>query len=227
MVIGGGELDGFEMELPAASVRLLLPPANEDDIVMPEWTGNQFELPGGRRAPIRTLTPRHFDDDRLELTVDIVLHDSGAASEWAAAATIGDETAVSGPGRGYEVDTAASSYLLVGDESAIPAMSQLLEHIPSGIPVQVHVEIAHPSARHDLPPRPAVDVTWHELPEGAEPGDELVAAVERLEEVPPAVWVAGEAAAVQRIRKHLFDGRGMSRSDVTARGYWKKGRSAT
>ena len=50
---------------------------------------------------------------------------------------------------------------------------------------------------------------------------------DRLTDVPPAVWVAGEAAAVQKIRKHLFDQRGMSRSDATVRGYWKHGRSAT
>jgi len=43
----------------------------------------------------------------------------------------------------------------------------------------------------------------------------------------PVVWVAGEAASVQRIRKHLFDQRGMTRSAATVRGYWKQGRSAT
>ena len=54
-----------------------------------------------------------------------------------------------------------------------------------------------------------------------------IAAVEALDEVPEVVWAAGEAASVQRLRKHLFDVRGMSRSEVTARGYWKRGRSAT
>ena len=227
MVVGGRELEGFDIHEPASSVRLLLPPPGEEDLVMPEWTGNQFELPDGRRAPIRTFTPRHLDTERLELTLDIVIHDSGTASDWAASAVVGDETAVSGPGRGYEIDTGASSYLLVGDESAIPAISQLLDHMPPRIQVQVHIEIAEPSARLDLLPGPSVHVTWHELPDGAEPGDELVAAVEAVDDVPPAVWVAGEAAAVQRIRKHLFDERGMTRSDVTARGYWKRGRSAT
>ena len=39
------------------------------------------------------------------------------------------------------------------------------------------------------------------------------------------IWVAGEAAAVQRIRKQLFDDRGMSRDRTTIRGYWKHGRA--
>ncbi|MGH9136793.1 MAG: SIP domain-containing protein, partial [Acidimicrobiales bacterium] len=39
------------------------------------------------------------------------------------------------------------------------------------------------------------------------------------------VWAAGEAAAMQRIRRHLFEERGRSRRDATVRGYWKHGRA--
>ncbi len=227
IVLGGPELEGMEINEPAASVRLLLPPRGEETIVMPEWKGNQFELPNGERAPIRTFTPRYFDTDQFELTLDIVVHEGGAASDWAVSAEEGDEVAVSGPGRGYQVDTGASGYLLAGDETALPAISQLLEVLPREAPVSVHVEIADPSARLDLPPHPEAEVTWHELPPGLDDGDALVAAVEVIEEVPDVVWVAGEAASVQRIRKHLFDARGIPRSAATVRGYWKKGRSAT
>ncbi|CAN5626379.1 siderophore-interacting protein [soil metagenome] len=227
IVLGGDELDGLEIDEPAASVRMLLPPAGEDALVMPTWSGNQFDLPDGRRAPIRTFTPRHMDPERQELTLDVVLHGEGAASEWARAASPGDEVAISGPGRGYEIDTGARSYLLVGDEVAIPAISQLLEALPETMPVAVEIEVSAPSARVDLPDHPAVVVTWHERADGAEPGDALVAVVRSLDAVPDRVWVAGEAAAVQRIRKHLFDERGLSRSDATVRGYWQKGRSAT
>jgi len=227
IVLRGPELEGMEIDEPAASVRLLLPARGEETIVMPEWKGNQFELPNGDRAPIRTFTPRYFDTERFELTLDIVVHEGGAASDWAVSAVEGAEVAVSGPGRGYQVDPGASGYLLAGDETALPAISQLLEVLPREAPVAVHIEIAHPSARLDLPAHPNAEVTWHELAGGLEDGDALVAAVEAIEEVPDVVWVAGEAASVQRIRKHLFDARGIARSAATVRGYWKKGRSAT
>jgi NADPH-dependent ferric siderophore reductase len=55
----------------------------------------------------------------------------------------------------------------------------------------------------------------------------MVEAIESLGAMPAVVWVAGEAAAMQRIRTHLFDGRGLTRSQATVRGYWKLGRSAT
>jgi len=227
VVLGGDELVGFAIEGPASSVRLLLPPPGTDEIVMPTWSGNQFELPDGERAPIRTFTPRFFDNELLELTLDMVLHDHGAATDWARSARVGDEVAISGPGRSEPVDPDAMSHLLVGDESALPAIGQLLESIAPDRSVDVHVEIAVPSARLELPSHPGSNVTWHAaLPDDA-PGDRLVAAVIALSALPDAVWVAGEAAAVQRLRSHLFDERGRQRSTVTARGYWKHGRSAT
>jgi len=39
------------------------------------------------------------------------------------------------------------------------------------------------------------------------------------------LWVAGEAAGVQRVRRHLFEERGLPRGQASVRGYWKRGRS--
>ena len=70
---------------------------------------------------------------------------------------------------------------------------------------------------------------WHDLPPGAPPGDALVAAVRAAATRPDArVWVAGEAAAVQRIRRYLFDELALGpRPDDRSRGYWKHGRAGT
>ncbi|MFP3900119.1 MAG: siderophore-interacting protein [Acidimicrobiia bacterium] len=226
VTLAGAELDGFAVEEPAASVRLLLPPPGTTELVMPTWTGNEFLMPDGSRPTIRTFTPRRTDPTARELDIDIVVHGGGVASTWAGAAHPGDEAAISGPGRGYAVDPDAPAFLLAGDETAIPAMSQLLEVLPAGTPVEVHVEVADPRARLPLPDHPRATVSWHDLAPGAPPGDALLDAV-RGAAVDPGtrVWVAGEAAAVQRIRRHLFDDRGLPRSQTTVRGYWKRGRA--
>ncbi len=223
VTLAGPELEGFAVDQPGASVRLLLP-APGDELVVPTWEGNEFLLPDGSRPTIRTFTPRRLGDDGLD--VDIVLHDGGAASAWAEAAEPGAAVALSGPGRGYAIDPEAPGFVLAGDETAIPAISQLLEAIPEGPPVQVQIEVARPDARLDLPDRSGTTVEWCDLAEGSAPGDALVAAVCGTDVAPGTpVWVAGEAAAVQRIRRHLFEERGLPRSQATVRGYWKHGRS--
>ncbi len=217
VTLGGPELEGFDVDQPAASVRLLLPSPGTDELVMPAWNGNEFLLPDGRRPAIRTFTP-HWSGS--ELSVDVVLHGHGAAAQWAQTAAPGTPAAVSGPGRGYSVDHEARAFLLAGDETAIPAIGQLLEALPADRSVEVHVEIADDEARLPLP------VQWHVLPAGAPPGDALVAAVTSAHLAPATrVWVAGEAAAVQRIRRHLFQDLGLPRSQATVRGYWKHGRT--
>jgi NADPH-dependent ferric siderophore reductase len=224
VTMAGPELDGFALDEPAASVRLLLPSPSSSSgrsLVMPTWNGNEFLQPDGTRPPIRTFTPRRFDPTTRELDVDVVLHGNGPASDWARTAAPGDAVAVSGPGRGYAVDVDAPAYLLVGDESALPAINQLLDAIPAAVPVRALVEVAAPEAR--LAP---LSVEWLDLPPGAAPGEAMVAAVRDAELVDGVrVWAAGEAAAVQRIRRHLFEERGMPRTHASVRGYWKRDRS--
>ena len=68
-------------------------------------------------------------------------------------------------------------------------------------------------------------VTWCDLAAGAPPGGRDLDAVTTAEFGPDVrVWAAGEAAAMQRLRRHLFDERGLARSQVVVRGYWKHGR---
>jgi NADPH-dependent ferric siderophore reductase len=226
VTLAGNELDGLVVEQPAASVRLLLPAPGTTELVMPTWNGNEFLLPDGQRPAIRTLTPLRLDTAARQFDLEIVVHDKGAVSAWAQAAQPGSQAAISGPGRGYPIDPEATGFLLAGDESAIPAIGQLLEVLPADRPVQVVVEVAHPDARLELPAHKAATVEWRDLADGAPPGDSLVAAVTAAD-LPPGtrIWAAGEAAAVQRIRKHLFEERGLTRSDTWIRGYWKHGRA--
>jgi NADPH-dependent ferric siderophore reductase len=221
----GPELERLIADAPAASVRLLLPSPGATELVTPTWNGNEFLLPDGTRPIIRTFTPYRVDPEARELELWVVVHAGGIASDWVANASIGGEAAVSGPGRGYGIDADAPSFLVGGDESAIPAIAQLLVALPDPTPVDVHIEVARPDARLALPEHPSATISWHDLAPGGRSGDALFAAVQAADIDPGArVWVAGEAAAVQRIRKHLFEDRAFPRNQTTVRGYWKHGR---
>jgi NADPH-dependent ferric siderophore reductase len=226
VTLGGPELAGLDPGLPAASVRLLLP--RDGTLVLPAWNGNEFLLPDGSRPTLRTLTPRRWDASRHELDVEIVLHGDSPLSTWAASVEPGGVAALSGTGRGYTIDESATHFVLAGDESAVPAISVLLEALPADARIAVIVEVGQPDARVDLPAHPGAATSWHDLPDGAPPGAALVAAVRATAIDPGArVWVAGEAASVQRIRTHLFDDRSLPRAHCTVRGYWKHGRAGT
>lgn len=225
LTLAGPALAGLDIGLPAASVRLLVADDPSRPADLPIWNGNEFLRADGTRPTIRTLTPVGFDASTAALEVEIVLHGDGPLSAWASSRPLGSSTAVSGTGRGYTVDPGARSFVLAGDESAIPAIAVLLGAIAPTATVTVLIEAVVPVVPVTLPHHPRATVSWLGLEPGARPGDALGAAVAALDLEPDVrVWAAGEAAGVHRLRQHLFDERGIARSRAVVRGYWKIGR---
>lgn len=222
VTVGGPELDGFEMPEPAGSVRLLLPDPETGDLEVPRWNGNEFLNGDGTRPLLRTVTPRHHRPDIQELDVDVVIHGPTPLSKWALDAEPGSMVGMSGPGRGYEIDLRAEEFVLAGDESALPAIAQLMESIPHAVPIRVLIEVAEDDGVVELPGHPGADVSWFVRRPGAEPGDAMVEAIGGTDVAAETrLWVAGEAAAVQAVRGDVLKTRGMGRQRVVIRGYWK------
>lgn len=217
VVFGGAELGGFIWNGPAAHIKLILAGADTPEV----------------RPLSRTYTPRHFDAQRRELTVDFVLHGSGPAASWAAQAQVGQSLTIAGPGRCYVLDPQAQWLLLAGDEAAIPAIGTLLEVVPAHLRTQVLVEVNDAADEFTIaPPRPNVSVRWlhravplleHGSPAPA--GVELGAALTAWQqpEGPGRIYVACEAEAMRRMRRHLLSERVLPREWLTTRGYWKQG----
>jgi NADPH-dependent ferric siderophore reductase len=116
--------------------------------------------------------------------------------------------------------------VLAGDESAVPAIGTILRALPETTRATVLVEVADASAELPLDGPAGTEIRWL-VAEGDVPGDALVPALTALPVAPDdRVWAAGEAAAVQRVRRHLFDELGHPRRHATVRGYWKHGRAS-
>jgi len=209
--------------LPAGSVRLLVPSTGCDELVIPRWNGNEFLLPDGSRPALRTFTPLVTGMSANEMALEVVSHDRGVVSDWVSGAAPGDPAALSGPGRGFVIDPSVDHYLLVGDASALPAITQLIEELPRSARLAVHVELTDGNIPIELPAHPELSANWHHLDAGGAPGATLIAAVREVSfDGRPHVWAAGEAAAMQSIRRYLFEQLGLPRSQVTIRGYWKQ-----
>lgn len=170
---------------------------------------------------LRTYTVRAWDPEALELTIDFVHHgDKGLAGPWAAAAKPGDEVLMLGPGGGYAPSAEAGWHLLVGDESAIPAIAVALEALPEEAVAHVFIEVAGPEEEQKLDQR----VTW--LHRGSAPvGQALVRAVQELEFPSDDVhaFVHGEAGFVKQLRRHLRIERGVPLERLSISGYWRQG----
>lgn len=145
-----------------------------------------------------------------------------------AAAQPGDVLWFNGPGGAYSPDEAADWHLLVGDESALPAIGSAVEQLPAGARAIVLLEVGDESEEQKFGGSGEADVRWfHRSAASGERGDGLVAAVEALDfpDGTPHVFVHGEAGFVLRIRKNLYQERGLARDRVSLSGYWRLGKN--
>lgn len=174
---------------------------------------------------LRTYTVRAWDPDTRELTLDFVVHgDEGLAGPWAERAVPGDELLMLGPGGGYAPDPAADWHLLVGDESALPAIAASLERLAGRATAHVLVEVDAPEDEQKLETAGDARVTW--IYRGDRPvGERLVEAVRALEfpEGQVHAFVHGEAGFVKELRRHLRIERGIGMDRLSISGYWRTG----
>lgn len=188
----------------------------------------QSSYPQSQWPVVRTYTVRAFDPERIELAVDFVVHgDRGVAGPWAAAAEPGDRIYLSGPGGAYAPDPRAGWHLLIGDESAMPAISAAVESLAADAEGQVLIEVPGAESEIDLPVPLGVRLDWLHSAQagGAAPGRALVEAVAALA-IPPIevhAFVHGEAGFVADLRRLLRVDAGMPRDRLSISGYWRIG----
>lgn len=224
VVLGGEDLAAFP-DTPHTDryVKLQFP---RDGVTYPEPFDVERihqEMPRESWPVIRTYTVRGFDHVAGELTIDFVYHgDDGVAGPWAANARPGDPLRLTGPGGAYAPDPDADWYLLVGDESALPAIGAACERMPPARPVVALLEIGSAADRQEL--AGDVEATWLDR-DPARPGSRLVEAV-REARFPAGrihAFVHGEAGFVREVRGLLAE-RGVPREALSISGYWRLGR---
>lgn len=203
-------------------LKLMLPPRPGAPLVLPEAGPEGLSWPEGAERPtMRDYTPRGFDTAAGWLDIEFLLHGEGAASEWAARARVGDEVGLGGPRGSFVVPTGFDWHLLVGDETALPAISRRLEELPEGARALVVAQTADAGDRRGFHGRASVEVRW--LPAGATEALAREVAALSLPGGEGFAWAAGEAASIAAVRQALVDGHGLDKSRVRASAYWKRG----
>jgi NADPH-dependent ferric siderophore reductase len=187
-------------------------------------------LPKQDRPARRTYTVRAVDHVARTIAIDFVVHgDDGLAGPWAASAQPGDRLALSGPGGGYAPsDDPSVTHVLLGDDSALPAIGAALEAMHDAATGVALVEVAGPGDEQAIRHPAGVDLRWlHRDATGAEPGTLLLAAAGALTRPssPVQVFAHGERAAMKAIRRLLQDEWQLEKRDLSLSAYWALGRA--
>ncbi|MFV0929649.1 siderophore-interacting protein [Pseudomonas jessenii] len=223
ITLGGPELAGFVSLGTDDHVKLLFP-QNAEQAAALETLVLGAGKDNGPLPEMRDYTPRRYDLDALELDIDFVLHGDGPASTWAAQAQPGQFLHIGGPRGSMIVPDIFDSYLLIGDETALPAIARRLEGLAANRRALVIVEVENGKEQQVLESAAEVNVIWV-LREGGK--DHLLSTVRQIQ-VPAGslyAWVATESKVSRQIRRVLLDEHGLDEQFVKAVGYWKLGDS--
>jgi NADPH-dependent ferric siderophore reductase len=224
ITLGGPELAGFVSLGTDDHVKLLFPQNAAEQAAL-ETLVLGAGKDNGPMPAMRDYTPRRYDLDTLELDIDFVLHGDGPASTWAEQAKPGQFLHIGGPRGSMIVPDIFDSYLLIGDETALPAIARRLEGLASNRKALVVIEVENGAEQQVLESAAQVNVIWV-LREGGK--DNLLTTVKELQ-VPKGnlyAWVATETKVSRQIRRVLLDEHGLNEQFVKAVGYWRAEGSA-
>ncbi|MCU1553287.1 MAG: NADPH-dependent ferric siderophore reductase [Arthrobacter sp.] len=179
-------------------IKLMIPSLAEDGSTLPlpefrteqtGWYQDWLARDPGTRGSMRTYTVRRERLDAVypEIDVDFVLHvddagNGGPAANWALGASPGDAIILIGPNNGAAHCVTAGHYsgiewrpglaqrvLLAGDETAVPAISAILESLPDYMSGHAILEVPETSDFQELRTAADVDITWLARGAGAGP----------------------------------------------------------
>ncbi|OIV35229.1 hypothetical protein BIV57_22715 [Mangrovactinospora gilvigrisea] len=239
---GGCGLDALASGGRDQRVKLFLPHPHQAEPVLPldsgeNWYPDWRAADPAERAVMRSYTIREHrpGPDGGEVDIDFVLHghedgSGGPATTWAARAAEGDRAVLLGPveedngGVDFRPPPDTSAVLLAGDETALPALEGILAALEPGRTARVVVRVPSADDIRDLPTRADAEVVWL-VGDGRALVDAVREGAVPSEPEDAYAWVAGEAAAVREVRRHLVRERGMPRRRVTFTGYWRRGAS--
>jgi len=226
VVLNGDGLAGYEpVAFTDGYVNVAIPPAGAP-YAAPFALEDLRSLPREQRPFRRRITVRRWDSASRRLTLEFVTHgDAGAAGPWAARAREGDSLVFTGPAGAYAPDTSADWHLMVGDESALPAIAASLDAVPPGAPVVVRLLCDGPGHELPLTSRGRLDLTWLHRTGGPRDADLLADAVGALTFPAGRVhaFVHGEAAETRAVRRHLLADRGLDAAQLSCSPYWRRG----
>jgi NADPH-dependent ferric siderophore reductase len=230
VTLGGSDLIGFTSVGFDDHVKVFIPPQGAvfNDLPTMGPKGPVFEA-SGIQPTLRDYTPHHHDPLALTLQLDFALHDAGPATAWAQGAKQGDKLVIGGPRSSFVVGTGFDWHLLIGDDTALPAIRRRCAELPPDSRVIVFAEVEDADHEEAIDSSCNVEVHWiHRKP------NDGTASYRLAETIATSVfpvgdfygWIACESSDAKLHRAALLD-RGANRAALKASGYWRRGTVAS
>lgn len=239
LTLGGDDFRYLEQSGYDQTGRLFFAGPGQDDVVLPssaKWMLQHTLQTAGRRPRVRSYTIRRFRPEASAFDIEVAVHEgqpgetAAPGTGWALTAERGDKVAFLDEGYSYAPAPDAAWQLLVGDETALPAILAILERSGDSLPAEVFVEVpSGEDIRRDLVVPGSTTMHWLPRDEPSiRPGTLALRAVRdaQLASGPFYTWTAGESSLPTGIRRHLVGERKVPPSHITFRGYWRYGRAA-
>lgn len=252
ITLGGSQLRHFAPYGLDQRIKIVLPnagldyadfwQAGETSPSIPEWQALRRGLPLAEQNALRTYTPSAIRPQLEEIDIDFVLHPhAGPGSSWAEHARPGDQLVVSGPDaraenpmQGIQWDPGnAGHLLLVGDETAVPAIQNILAVLPADVVGEALVEVGDAADLAVCPTPSAVLRATCRARNGAGYASQLTVLLEAWAATNGNLaaaqgdgffaWIAAESSWASRLRRHLVHEYGISSQRVHFQGYWNTG----
>lgn len=221
IVFKGDDLHDFVTAGTDDHVKLFFPQPGSDELILPEIGADRSAV-HDPRVIARDYTPRRFDEEQRELIIDFVLHEEGPATRWAAQARKGQILGMGGPKASHIVPDTLTRHLLIGDDTALPAIARTLETLPPN-----HRAVVLLDTRETEKSYPLFSHAWMEVHRCQKGGDETLHALLRHVVLPATdklhVWIAAEISVVRTLRDHLVNEEAVPRAQIRAAGYWRRG----
>jgi len=224
ITVSGEALAGFESPSPDDHVKLFFP-NSQGEFVLPTPSEKGFSWPeNAEPSPARDYTPRRFDIEKQELILDFVLHGHGVASSWAQQTKIGDSLVVAGPRGSRLLADDFDHYVLIGDETALPAIARRLEELPAHAHTTVIIEIPQVQDQQVLSTATQSKQTWLYRNGLAVAESRLLETA--LQQLPTPqgdtfYWIACESSRARAMRLYLQEEKQVNKEWIHASGYWK------
>jgi NADPH-dependent ferric siderophore reductase len=186
-----------------------------------------FFLAAASEIERRDYTPRAFDLPARALVIDFAVHDAGPATRWALDARPGDRLEIGGPRGSAVISSDVQNWLLIGDETALPAIGRRIEEAKAGERITSIAAVSGPEERQTFATPADLTTHWAYRPLSAAGDPSALLAILETIDLQPATfaWIAAEASVARAIRAHLVEKRGLPLSWLKAAGYWSLGKA--